>query len=188
VTPGLPLSAKSVLAKGMPLVAPLDALSRTRVDRAGGKGANLGELRRAGFPVPPGFVLTTAPYERFLGDSGRLARLPTAPAAPNVEAGGALHQAFLGAPLADEIATAAGAAYRALGGGAVAVRSSATDLPRATFAGQQETFLGLPGEAARWLLGRSAHGRASSRQPGRRQPSPLPLPRRAPLARPLPPP
>jgi len=82
----------------------------------GGKALNLGRLARAGLPVPPGFVLTTA-----AGEAGREA----------------------------EAKAAVAAAYAALGGGAVAVRSSATaeDLAGASFAGQQDTFLGVEGEA-----------------------------------------
>src|SRR5688572_29329993 len=45
------------------LVVPLSALDREALAVAGGKGANLGELLRAGFPVPPGFCLTTAAYD-----------------------------------------------------------------------------------------------------------------------------
>jgi pyruvate,water dikinase len=47
-----------------PLVLPLHELGRRDLAVAGGKGANLGELVRAGFPVPAGFVVTTAAYDR----------------------------------------------------------------------------------------------------------------------------
>jgi pyruvate,water dikinase len=43
----------------------------TRLSEVGGKGANLGELMRAGFPVPPGFCVTTAAYREFVQTSGR---------------------------------------------------------------------------------------------------------------------
>lgn len=92
------------------------------VARAGGKGANLGELIRAGFDVPPGFVITTAAYRQAAG----------APEWPVV-----LRRQILDA-------------YARLGGGPVAVRSSATaeDLPDHAFAGQQDTELGVVGDEA----------------------------------------
>ena len=92
------------------------------IAEAGGKGANLGVLLRAGFGVPDGFVVTTDAYERSGG----------------------------GQDLAPEVADAVVAAYAALGGGPVAVRSSATaeDLPGASFAGQHETFLNVVGPDA----------------------------------------
>lgn len=49
-----------------PLVLPLDSFRRTDMAIAGGKGANLGELIHAGFPVPAGFVVTTVAYDRFV--------------------------------------------------------------------------------------------------------------------------
>ncbi|MGA4989750.1 PEP/pyruvate-binding domain-containing protein [Nonomuraea bangladeshensis] len=106
----------------MRLVAPLDAVGRADLPLAGGKGANLGELVRNGFPVPSGFVVTTRAYDL----AGRDGELP--------------------AELRREIA----AAYEALGAGPVAVRSSATaeDLPGAAFAGQQDTYLNVVGEQA----------------------------------------
>ncbi|MCC6179323.1 MAG: phosphoenolpyruvate synthase [Chloroflexi bacterium] len=133
-----------------PFVAPLDAFGRADVDRAGGKGANLGELIRAGFPVPPGFVLTTAAYDRFVTEAGLDQRIRVALSETNDGGASALREAFTTATLPDDVATVVVAGYRALGGGSVAVRSSATgeDLPSATFAGQQETFLGVIGEDA----------------------------------------
>src|SRR5438876_901227 len=54
------------LSAPMPLVLPLHKLRRGDLAVAGGKGANLGELVHAGFPVPDGFVVTTAAYDRFV--------------------------------------------------------------------------------------------------------------------------
>src|ERR687887_280233 len=51
-------------------VAWFEELGRGDVARAGGKGANLGEMTRAGLPVPPGFVVTTDAYERFVAANG----------------------------------------------------------------------------------------------------------------------
>lgn len=137
-----------VPAEGAPFVAPLDAFTRADIGTAGGKGANLGELLRAGFEVPPGFVLTTAAYEHFAAESGLHAQLG-ALSGPDTGAAGT-RQAFISAALPDDIAEALSAAYRMLGSGTVAVRSSATaeDLPSAAFAGQQETYLGVVGEEA----------------------------------------
>lgn len=111
------------------LVVDLRDLGKGDLPLAGGKGANLGELIRAGFPVPPGFVVTTAAYDR-------------------AAAAGANRESLLRAPIPDDLAEAVRAAYRALGAPAVAVRSSATaeDLPEAAFAGQQDTFLNVVGE------------------------------------------
>ncbi len=123
--------------------APLAAFGRTDIATAGGKGANLGELARAGFPVPPGFLITTAGYDDYVAATGIGAQLA---AAPDGAAARALFEAPIPADLADEIR----AAYRELGQGPVAVRSSATaeDLADASFAGQQDTYLNIDGEAA----------------------------------------
>ncbi|MFF2243818.1 PEP/pyruvate-binding domain-containing protein [Arthrobacter sp. NPDC058130] len=115
---------------------------------AGGKGANLGELIRAGFPVPPGFVITTSAYELMLEETG-LAQTLSGLLQEDAE-GGTIRAAFSGAAMPAGVRDAIAAAYRRLGSGAVAVRSSATaeDLPGAAFAGQQDTFLNVVGEEA----------------------------------------
>ena len=99
----------------------LDDIPDDALSEAGGKALNLGRLRRAGFPVPDGFCLTASAYRLAGGQS-----------------------------VPGHIAAAACQAYDALGGGPVAVRSSATaeDLPEASFAGQQETFLSVEGHEA----------------------------------------
>jgi pyruvate,water dikinase len=129
------------------LVLPLQAVGRGDLAVAGGKGANLGELVRAGFPVPPGFVVTTAAYDQFvaanhLGDA--------IAAAPTNGDGAGLRAAFEAGTIPAEIEHAIRAGYDALGWGAVAVRSSATaeDLPEAAFAGQQDTYLNVVGAEA----------------------------------------
>ena len=81
------------------------------IDLAGGKGANLGELTRAGLPVPPGFVLTTAAYRAFVAENGldeqivELARLP-ADAGPGAYDAAAerIRALFAGAPIPAELA------------------------------------------------------------------------------------
>ena len=132
-----------------PLVLPLAGLGRRDLDRGGGKAANLGELLRLGLPVPPGFVITTAAYDLLLDAGGLRARIAALVAAAP-EDGTAIREAVEGAPVPPSVSGVLLAAYRGLGGGPVAVRSSATaeDLPQAAFAGQQETYLNVVGEEA----------------------------------------
>jgi pyruvate,water dikinase len=120
----------------------------------GGKGANLGEMTQAQIPVPPGFIVTAPTYFRFLDASGLRPLIERALAGLDVHNNDALQQAsrqikqlIVDAPVPEEVAGEIKAAYRKLGG-AVAVRSSATaeDLPSASFAGQQSTFLNIEGE------------------------------------------
>jgi rifampicin phosphotransferase len=142
---------------GIPgLILPFTAIDRGALAVAGGKAANLGELVRAGFPVPAGYCVTTAAYELVAADAGldptlaalagtrpedteRLAELAK-------EARSHLSDAIVPDFLREAIADA----YEVLGDGApvpVAVRSSATaeDLPQASFAGQQDTYLNVVG-------------------------------------------
>ncbi len=130
----------------------------------GGKNASLGEmysgLRAAGVRVPNGFATTADAYRHFMRASGldkRIAALVsdlhTDDLAQLSERGRAIRQAILAADLPEDLQTAIVAAYEALGDGLdadVAVRSSATaeDLPDASFAGQQETYLNVRGRAS----------------------------------------
>ncbi len=141
----------------VPLVAPLNAFGRTSIPLAGGKGANLGELQRAGFDVPPGFVITTSAYDLAQQAAGLpqllrqlLASLDFADLASVSQFSTDIRRAFLDAPIPDPVQEEILDAYHHLGRGDVAVRSSATaeDLPGAAFAGQQETFLNVSGEPA----------------------------------------
>lgn len=139
------------------LVLALDLLSQDMVPAAGGKAANLGELARAGLPVPGGFCLTTHAYRRAMAPAG-LEETHSALAAcapddlPALAALAAKARGLvLAAEVPAEIADAVLAAYAALGtDAAVAVRSSATaeDLAFASFAGQQDTFLNVVGVEA----------------------------------------
>ena len=135
-----------------PLVAPLEAFGRDDLAVAGGKGANLGELVRAGFPVPPGFVVTTRAYDLVAQENGFAALVQVLgaadPATPAPTAAQALRKTVEAATVPAAVADAVRAALRDLGPDPVAVRSSATaeDLPGAAFAGQQETFLNVTGE------------------------------------------
>ncbi|HYG59510.1 MAG TPA: PEP/pyruvate-binding domain-containing protein, partial [Symbiobacteriaceae bacterium] len=140
------------------LCLPLGAAGAS-LELAGGKGASLAKLVAAGLPVPPGFVLTTAAYRSYVAannmqaDVLRLARSATGgtPAALE-QASQAIGALFEGGTMPREIAAAIGQAYAALAGNQapVAVRSSATaeDLPGLSFAGQQETYLNMTGDAA----------------------------------------
>ena len=129
------------------LVVDLARLGVRDLNRGGGKAANLGELSRAGFPVPPGFVITTAAYELVVTSNDLERDIIDA-----LTRGGAalVRSRFEQAMIPPQVERAILDAYRRMGDGSVAVRSSATaeDLPEAAFAGQQETFLGVSGDAA----------------------------------------
>lgn len=135
-------------------IVALSALRGGMLAEAGGKAANLGELVRAGLPVPPGFCVTTAGYRAVAADATVQAAIVALAAVPIADAAGLqagaerVRAALLAAPVPDALADACVAAYAGLGEGAVvAVRSSATaeDLPDASFAGQQDTLLGVRG-------------------------------------------
>jgi rifampicin phosphotransferase len=141
----------------LPVVASLTHFDRASLAQAGGKGANLGELIKAGFDVPPGFIITTAAYDLLLQSNELQAKIeqmvglliidnPESVA----EISRQIRDAIQYASIPNLIADSALKAYRQLKGGAVAIRSSATaeDLPEAAFAGQQETFLNVIGEQA----------------------------------------
>jgi rifampicin phosphotransferase len=142
--------------KEMEMVLPFAAIDRSSVAVAGGKAANLGELTQAGFPVPPGFCVTTQAYALVAEEAGLeplLAELVAARADDimNLSAVAAAARAtLLAAPMPQRVAAAIRKAYGELVHDAavpVAVRSSATaeDLPFASFAGQQETYLNIIG-------------------------------------------
>jgi phosphoenolpyruvate synthase/pyruvate phosphate dikinase len=126
----------------------LNDISAGMIGDVGGKAANLGELTRAGFPVPPGFCVTTDAYRRLAAAAGLDTILGTA---TGDELPAAARSKILETPVPDGLASAIVGAYRALGTDVmVAVRSSATaeDLPFASFAGQQDTYLGVQGADA----------------------------------------
>ena len=132
-------------------------IGRGDVPVAGGKGANLGEMTQAGIPVPPGFVVSTSAYRQFLVGTGLEAALSERLKALDVNDGGALdlvsaecRRAIETAEMPRAMARQIADAYNELGGGPVAVRSSATaeDLEEASFAGQQSTFLNVVGPQA----------------------------------------
>ncbi|MEM9994161.1 MAG: phosphoenolpyruvate synthase, partial [Acinetobacter pittii] len=140
----------------------LEKLGKHDVELVGGKNSSLGEmishLSNAGVSVPGGFATTAAAYREFLDQSGLNARIQAELAQLNVddvnalaETGAKIRQWIVETPLTATLEQEIRAAFTALSNGnpdiAVAVRSSATaeDLPDASFAGQQETFLNIRG-------------------------------------------
>ncbi|WP_235835463.1 MULTISPECIES: PEP/pyruvate-binding domain-containing protein [Arthrobacter] len=119
------------------------------VASAGGKGANLGELTRAGFPVPPGFVILTNAYVAFLESNGLTARVAElAGGGSSDDAEREIRALFRSGVVPEGISEEIQAALLSLGAGpeaTFAVRSSATaeDLADASFAGQQDTYLNI---------------------------------------------
>ncbi|SEN19160.1 phosphoenolpyruvate synthase [Lihuaxuella thermophila] len=140
----------------MKYVLHFDEIDRHSLPVVGGKGANLGEMARAGFPVPPGFCLTTSAYRHFIEASDEmdewfdlLNQLKPEQLDEIRSLGQRIRAHLLTVPLAEPIQSAIIEAWTKLGKDhAYAVRSSATaeDLPTASFAGQQETYLNVKGE------------------------------------------
>lgn len=139
----------------MELVRNLEAISRDDVTIAGGKGANIGELMHAGLLVPPGFVLLTPAYHLFIESNkiqgeieGLTSQITLTDPLSIEQASIAIRTLFDKGRMPGEIVSAVRTAYAHMRGSALAVRSSATaeDLPQASYAGQQETYLNVQGE------------------------------------------
>ena len=144
-----------------PYVIKLEELGMNDVEIVGGKNASLGEmisnLANLGVTVPGGFATTSAAYRDFLGTSGLdkkiagvLDKLDVDDISALTEAGQSIRNWILETPLPDRLMDDVRASWDTMSAGkdiAVAVRSSATaeDLPDASFAGQQETFLNVRG-------------------------------------------
>ncbi|MBI2007342.1 MAG: phosphoenolpyruvate synthase [Candidatus Blackburnbacteria bacterium] len=127
---------------------------------AGGKGANLGEMVQAGFPVPPGFVISAGAYRYFLDHNDFQPKIKSILTALNHKrpqelqaASEKIRKILSQGNIPDELKKEIVEKYGSISGlfkqELVAVRSSATaeDLPGASFAGQQETFLNVQGDA-----------------------------------------
>ena len=144
------------------LVVPFEQLRMTDVDAVGGKNASLGEmigqLSESGVRVPGGFATTANAFRLFLAEGGlarriaeRLAKLDTDDVRALSEAGAQIRGWIEAQPLPPAFEAAVRAEFERLSAGqpnaSFAVRSSATaeDLPDASFAGQQETFLNVTG-------------------------------------------
>jgi pyruvate,water dikinase len=141
-------------------VAFFEDLNKEDVAIAGGKGANLGELTQAGIPVPPGFVVTSETYDKFMNDTGIYGEVMSYLDSLDVndnkklqEAAKNIKKTIIETEIPEDIKTLIIEAYNALcqrietEDAFVAIRSSATaeDLPEASFAGQQDTFLNIKG-------------------------------------------
>jgi len=134
------------------LVLDLAAIDASMIALVGGKAANLGELIRANLPVPPGICVTTEAY-RQVAASAPIDYDAFGVAAPEElkRLAGQAREALLAVPIPTAIAEVIVNAYGQLGNSVpVAVRSSATaeDLPYASFAGQQDTYLHIIGRDA----------------------------------------
>jgi rifampicin phosphotransferase len=130
--------------------------TRDQAAQVGGKAVGLGALLAQGFPVPPGFAITTAAYRRSVAAAG-IADLITEvladPSKDDRQTSEQIVALFDESAIAQDVAAEITAAYHQLGqsfGLPVAVRSSATaeDLANASFAGQQDTYLWVQGDEA----------------------------------------
>ncbi len=140
----------------MGYVLGFDEIDRTDIAQVGGKGANLGELARlAGTQVPEGFCVTTDAFRRVIAGAprvralmDRLAGLDENDREQISTSSAEIRRAIEECTIPDEVTAAIACAHAALGErDAYAVRSSATaeDLPNASFAGQQDTYLNVIG-------------------------------------------
>ena len=151
----------SALFSPTALVVPFENLRMTDVEAVGGKNASLGEMISqlpAGVRVPTGFATTAHAFRQFLHHEGlderiaqRLATLDTEDVRALALAGAEIRQWLMDQPVPADLEAEIRAAHAILCAGqlgaSLAVRSSATaeDLPDASFAGQQETFLNVTG-------------------------------------------
>ena len=147
---------KSTLPK-VPYTKKFSQLSKNDIPIAGGKGANLGEIFVAGIPVPDGFVVTSEAYYAFIKATGLMKYIKSELSEIDIENSKVLQavaerikEKIKSAEMPPEIAIEIKKGYHFLCGNSdrdVAVRSSATaeDLPDASFAGQQETYLNISG-------------------------------------------
>lgn len=142
------------------LIVNFSEVDKNDVDIVGGKGANLGEMVRAKFPVPNGFIVTANSYFRFLQEYKLENDIKKILSHVNVDSPKELDEAskhvkkmITSMPVPDYLAREIAIYYlkleHPLGNPLVAIRSSATaeDLPTASFAGQQETYLNVSGES-----------------------------------------
>lgn len=131
--------------------------SKKDINMVGGKGANLGEMTQTGLPVPPGFTVTSSAFQTFLTEAGlqdfikeKLTNLDREDSKLLQKRAEEIKKKIVASEMPKQIETEIGKAYKKLSKGDdafVAVRSSATaeDLPGASFAGQQETYLDVRG-------------------------------------------
>jgi pyruvate,water dikinase len=143
------------MGEGRRAIVWFNEVTKDDVSLVGGKGANLGEMTRAEIPVPPGFIVTADAYFDFLEEAklndkirNLLEILDPSNGRQLHQIAGQIKQLILDADMPPVLANKIRQAYIEMGQGLVAVRSSATaeDLPTASFAGQQSTFLNVRGE------------------------------------------
>jgi pyruvate, water dikinase len=145
--------------KDVPNILWLEEIRKEDIVSVGGKGASLGEMASLGLPVPKAFVVTAQAFRRFLVETNLEKKIFSASDHLDVEDNAALEKAaetakalVLKAKMPVTIRDEIREAYKKMSKSdlIVAVRSSATaeDLPDASFAGQQETFLNIKGESA----------------------------------------
>ncbi len=138
-----------------PNILRLEEISKDDIPLVGGKGASLGEMAAVGLPVPNAFVVTAQAFRKFLVQEGIENELFGLLEELDIEDTGVLEKAsrdakdlILKTPMPDYLKKEIRKGYKAMGNNlVVAVRSSATaeDLPGASFAGQQDTFLNIRG-------------------------------------------
>ncbi len=142
------------------------SIRKKDIPKVGGKGANLGEMTAANFPIPPGFCVTAQAYFNYLAEAGLKDKIVEKIDAIDVENAEQLQEVtkevretIKASTMSDDLANEIKIAYKKLGERKlaswitsseecfVAVRSSATaeDLPEASFAGQQDTYLNIKG-------------------------------------------
>ena len=143
------------MQEALKVVVWFDEVTKEDVPLVGGKGANLGEMTNAQISVPPGFIVTSSAYFDFLQQTKLIDKIRQPLEYIDIndskklqEAAAQVRQLISQAVMPPEIAEEIKQAYRKMGRGLVAVRSSATaeDLPEASFAGQQRTFLNVQGD------------------------------------------
>jgi len=143
-----------------PIVSFFKDIDKHDTPLVGGKGANLGEMVKAGFPVPNGFVITINAYDAFLAENGIAKKIYEILDATDVndptqleDASRKIRKMITNGKIPDEISKEIIASYKKLSGrfkkALVAVRSSATaeDLAKTSFAGQGISYLNVVGEA-----------------------------------------
>jgi pyruvate,water dikinase len=143
------------MKSGQKAVVWFNEVTKKDVPLVGGKGANLGEMTNAGIPVPPGFIVTAAAYFDFVEKAGLQGKIRAFLEPLDIRDSRQLQDTaekvqvlIKEGTMPPETARVIEEAYVKMGKGLVAVRSSATaeDLPEASFAGQQATFLNVQGE------------------------------------------
>jgi pyruvate,water dikinase len=153
-------STEVAMDSATPMVCWFEECSKDSIDLVGGKCSSLGELINAGVRVPPGFALTTHGFRQFMRDAGiqsAVSKLLDGLDHENMdkleEASSVIREMIESCPISTELEDLIAECYRKLSvrccipAVPVAVRSSATaeDLPGASFAGQQDTYLWIRG-------------------------------------------